>query len=313
VDFGASLNVSLVQVQSGLIRIIQTETAPITSYSIEKELMNHFGQEFRRKTGFDYSESRRAVFRLQSECERVKKDLSQMPQSNIQLDGFYEGCDLNSNISRARFEGLTENLLKGIQIPIQTIVTVAGGVGKIDRVIFCGGGCKIPKVQQFIRQIFGTDVEILSSIDPLDVNARGAALQAYILAKRNPMLKQKRVVSSSALSIGLAGVDGTFVPVVPCDTIFPTKIVKSFGIAPSQTKVLLSIYEGNDPLAVNNHFLGEFVIGCDPTGEKKLLVAFSVDNNGILKISIGNDNTFLKIEGVKNRQSNEIVQSKRNI
>uniref|UniRef100_A0A6B2L1X2 Uncharacterized protein n=1 Tax=Arcella intermedia TaxID=1963864 RepID=A0A6B2L1X2_9EUKA len=313
VDFGASVNVTLVRVQAGLIRIVKSETADLTASAIERVLMNHFGEEFRRKTGLDYKESRRAVFKLLSECERVKKDLSQMPQSNVQCDGFHEGCDLNAGITRARFEALTDNLLKGILTPIHNITTFAGGIDKIHSVICTGGSTKIPKVQQYLKQYFsGSNVQILSSIDGLEVNARGAALYGSLLSLRNPMLKLKKGSVSTSLSIGISSHDGTFIPIIPKDSIVPIHVVKTFGVSDNQTQFLLSVYEGESKTAKENHLLGELLFAVDPKAPalKTFQVSFTLDPNGLLKITSQSTpkKETIKFEGVKTKlkSDNEI-------
>jgi len=228
-----------------------------------------------------------------------------MQQSNLQIDGFYEGCDLNSTITRARFEAITDSLIKNILIPIQSIVNKAGGIDSIKGVILTGGNIKIPKVQQYIRQFFGSSIPIFSSIDPCDVNARGAAIQASLIASRNAMLKPKRLVPSCALSIGVASSNGQFIPVIPIDTIVPIKIVKTFKLMENQKKILLSVYEGEDPVAESNHHLGDFVFNCDPS-ESTFQIAFIVDHNGVLKLI--SKTAKYKLDGVKNRQSHDQVQ-----
>jgi molecular chaperone DnaK (HSP70) len=292
--------------------VIQSESNPqLTAYAIEKELMNHFGSEFKRKTGYDYTETRRAVYKLKSECERIKKDLSQMQQSNIQIDGFFEGHDLNSTITRARFEAITDHLLKLVLIPIQSIVQKAGGIDEIKGIILSGGNIKIPKIQQYMRQYFGQTMQIFSSIDPCDVNARGAVTQAFLIATRNPILKPKRIVPSCPLSIGLASSTGSFIPVIPMDTIVPVKIIKCFGIAPGQKRVLVSVYEGEDNIAVNNNLLGHFVFSCEGMESNSFQIGFIMDHNGVLKL-VSKTGSY-KIEGVKNRQSKEEVEKIRSI
>lgn len=311
VDFGATVNVSLVKIQSGLIRVIKSETTPqLTAYAIEKELMNHFGAEFKRKTGFDYTESRRAVYKLKSECERIKKDLSQMQQSNIQIDGFFEGSDLNSTITRARFEAITDPILKHIVTPIQTIVNLAGGIENIKGVILTGGNVKIPKIQQYIKQFFGTSVQLFSSIDPSDVNAKGAAIQASLIVSRKAILKPKRLVPSCPLSIGIESSTGQFIPIIPKDTIVPVKILKQFKLAPGQKKILLSVYQGEDPTAENNHLLGKFVFNCS-TSPETFQIAFIIDHHGVLKLYSQTER--YKLDGVKNRLSPEEVQKLREV
>jgi len=310
VDFGAKFNVTLLKIHSGLIQVVKTETASqLTAFAIERELMNHFGSEFKRKTGFDYTESRKAFYKLQSECERVKKDLSQMQQSSIQIDSLHEGCDLNSSVTRARFEALTDNILKSILGPIQSIVNEVGGIEQINAVILSGGNIKIPKVQHYIRQFFGPSMKILSTIDPCDVNAKGAATQAALIGARNPMLKPKRLIPTCPLSIGLASSDGKFVPVIPIDTILPVKIIKTFGISEGQSKVLVSVYEGEDPVAVNNNLLGQFTFNCDSSRGNTIQIAFLVDHNAVLKVS--SKTGVFKVDGVKKRQTTEEVQQQR--
>jgi len=136
-----------------------------------------------------------------------------------------------------------------------------------------------------------------------------------LLATRNPMLKQKRAAQSSTLSIGLATHDGSFVPVIPRDTVLPTKVVKTYGVSENQSKLLLTIYEGEHAEASKNHLLGQFALSCQPRTEKSTVqVSFIIDINGALKVTAnipGSDKSeTLKIEGVKTRQTAEEVLKK---
>jgi len=175
----------------------------------------------------------------------------------------------------------------------------------IKSIILTGGNIKIPKIQQYIRQFFGPSIQFFSSIDPCDVNARGAATQASLIATRNPILKPKRMVPSCPLSIGVASSDGSFIPVIPIDTIVPVKIIKSFGLVNGQKKVLVSVYEGEDNIAVNNNLLGQFVFTCESPDSDTFQIGFIMDQNGVLKL-VSKGGSY-KIDGLKNRQSKEEV------
>jgi len=247
------------------------------------------------------------VIRLSMEVTRIKTVLSQVQEASMQIEGLYEGVDLNSSVTRARFEGMNGSLFSTMTSKIKETIESFGC--NATHVILTGGNCKVPRVQQLLQQCF-QGIKILSSINPTDVNAIGAAIQANILEARGTQnMKDLSTVSSLPLSIGIGGHDGTFVPVLLKGSLTPIKVVKRFGnSSDTQTDFFLSIYEGEDVLVENNRLLGHFVLGGlapAPVGETIINVEFLVDSSGVLSVqaSHGSALSLLKFDSTKERQT----------
>eukprot|EP01125_Pyxidicula_operculata_P001399 TRINITY_DN11292_c0_g1_i1.p1 TRINITY_DN11292_c0_g1~~TRINITY_DN11292_c0_g1_i1.p1 ORF type:complete len:520 (-),score=142.97 TRINITY_DN11292_c0_g1_i1:37-1596(-) len=310
VDFGSSLTVTLTRVQSGLISIIKSEASDLKASTIENEIFEQFVREFKSKSGLDCRESRKSKIRLLTECERAKKVLSQIPETSVQIDGLYEGMDFSTKLSRAKFEGMCDYHLKKVLIPIQTLVSSIGGVSKIDGVIMTGGGCKIPKIQTYVKQFFSSNqnTKIFNTIETTDVNARGAAIHASLLAVRNPMLKHKKQNATTSTTIGLSGADGNIIPIIVKDTPLPVKISRTFGVPLNQTSAYIAIYEGESSLVSENKLIAEMGINeltpaatsgdgatTTNTSSNSITATFIMNENGSLNVNLSNGKKVEKL------------------
>eukprot|EP01126_Amoeba_proteus_P004327 TRINITY_DN11450_c0_g2_i7.p1 TRINITY_DN11450_c0_g2~~TRINITY_DN11450_c0_g2_i7.p1 ORF type:complete len:264 (-),score=41.98 TRINITY_DN11450_c0_g2_i7:34-825(-) len=245
-------------------------------------MVNYLKEEFRRKTGLDVSESKRALIKLQTESNRIKMVLSQAQQTSVQMEGLYEGMDLISNITRARFEGMNGEIFLKISQYLRSVHEKwTCPAFPISSVIISGGHCKIPKIQQIIQGTF-MNVKILSSINPAEVVVQGAAVQAELQTTRPPTLKPRQVVYSLSLTLGVEGLNGNFTPIVAKGTVIPFKVTKVFGCDPEQKQLCVSVYEGESEWVKDNRALGRFVV--ETSGEKVTSVVFLMEVNNLLTV-----------------------------
>ncbi len=148
---------------------------------IDNRMVQHFADEFRRKYKLDPRESKKSTRRLKIACERAKCILSTSAQAAVEVDSLYEGMDLFSSISRARFEQLAQDVFRDCLSVVDKVIKQAGLEAEdVDEVVLSGGSAKIPKLQQMLSDYFGGK-ELNKSINPDEAIAFGAAVQASLL------------------------------------------------------------------------------------------------------------------------------------
>ncbi|MBN3291049.1 HSP7E protein, partial [Polypterus senegalus] len=189
---GTSLSVTLIEVNSGIYRVLATQTDDsIGGECFTEALAQHLASEFQRQVLYihcvpvsfkhDIRGNPRAMMKLMNSAETAKHSLSTLGSSNCFVDSLYDGMDFDCNVSRARFELLCSSLFnKSIQPVVTLLEQVSFSTGDISKVVLCGGSARIPKLQQMIRDLF-PDVELLNSIPPDEVIPVGAAIEAGIL------------------------------------------------------------------------------------------------------------------------------------
>ncbi|XP_037616651.1 heat shock 70 kDa protein 14 [Sebastes umbrosus] len=193
---GTSLSVTVLQVNGGIIRVLDTHTDhSIGGESFTQALAQHLAAEFKRTYKHDVSSNVRAMMKLMNGADMAKHSLSTLGSANCFVDSLHDGMDFECNISRARFELLCSSLFnKSIQ-PIRPLLEKAGlPTSDINKVVLCGGSARIPRLQQMIRDMF-PDVELLNSAPPDEVIAVGAALEAGLLVGKESLAPNEESVT----------------------------------------------------------------------------------------------------------------------
>ncbi|KDO67636.1 hypothetical protein CISIN_1g048693mg, partial [Citrus sinensis] len=180
---GGTFDVSLLAIEKGIFKVKATAgDTHLGGEDFDNRMVNHFIQEFKRKTEKDISGSPRAAQRLRKNCERAKRTLSSTSQTTIEIDSLYEGIDFSSVITRARFEELNMDLfrkcIKHVDMCLRTGKTDKSSV---DDVVIVGGSARIPKVQQLLQEFFNGK-RLCKNINPDEAVAYGAAVQAAVLS-----------------------------------------------------------------------------------------------------------------------------------
>ncbi|XP_039647922.1 heat shock 70 kDa protein 14 [Perca fluviatilis] len=193
---GTSLSVTVLQVNGGMFRVLNTHTDhSIGGERFTEALAQHLAAEFKRTYKHDVSTNARAMMKLMNGADMAKHSLSSLESANCFVDSLHDGMDFDCNISRARFELLCSALFnKSIQ-PIRPLLEKAGlSTSDINQVVLCGGSARIPRLQQMIREMF-FDVELLSSAPPDEVIAVGAALEAGLLVGKDGLAPEEESVT----------------------------------------------------------------------------------------------------------------------
>lgn len=255
----------------------------------DEELINYVAGEFKRDNGVDLRSDPMALQRLQEACEKAKKELSSVPQTDINLPFITADASgpkhLQITVTRAKFEELIDGLIERVRKPVmQALEDAKFSPSDIDEVVLVGGSTRVPKVQEVVRKIFGKEPH--KGVNPDEVVAVGAAIQGSVLAgdRRDVLL-----LDVTPLTLGIETEGGVLTPLVERNTTIPTEKKQVFSTAAdNQPAVTVKVYQGERKMASGNRLLGEFNlegIPPAPRGMPQIEVKFDIDQNGILNVS----------------------------
>jgi molecular chaperone DnaK len=252
-------------------------------------LINHVAEQFKKEQGVDLRKDPMALQRLQEACEKAKKELSSLPQTDINLP-FITAVDgvpkhLQVTVTRSKFEELADKLFQRCREPVINALKDAGLSPKdIDEVILVGGSTRIPKVQALVKEIFGKEPH--KGVNPDEVVAVGAAIQGAKLAGD---FKEVLLLDVTPLTLGIETEGQIMTPLIERNTTIPAMRDKVFSTAAdNQTGVTVKVFQGERKMAHHNRLLGEFNlegIPPQPRGMPQIKVKFDVDANGILNVT----------------------------
>ena len=260
-------------------------------------------------------ENLKLMRRLKTACENAKKSLSTSNNISVNYDNFYDGEDLNINITRSKFEILCQDEFNSCLEPVDKAIKDANiSYDSINDVVLIGGSTRIPKIQELLNEKFPNKLK--SDINPDEAVAYGATIQAAIINQTNDEVTNKIVlVDVTPLSLGIETAGGVMETMIKRNTALPINIKKTFSTySDNQPCVTIKIYEGERNLTKYNNLLGKFNLENVPPmrrGEPKIEVVFDVDINGIMKINAsettsGNENNII-IKNNKDRLSKEDI------
>src|SRR6187402_1062731 len=294
---GGTFDVSVLQVAGGgedgetkVFEVISTNGDTHLGGDDFDEVLIHFvADNFQKEQGVDLRKDPMALQRLQEACEKAKKELSSLPQTDINLPFITIASGvpkhLQVTITRAKFEELTDHLIERCRKPVvQAMQDAKLSAKDIDEVVLVGGSTRIPRVQALVKEQFGKEPH--KGVNPDEVVAIGAAIQAGVLSGE---VKDLLLLDVTPLSLGIETLGGVMTTLIPRNTTIPTRKSETFSTAAdNQTSVEVHVLQGERPLARDNRTLGRFQltgIPSAPRGVPQVEVTFDIDANGIVNVS----------------------------
>jgi molecular chaperone DnaK len=285
----------------------------------DEVLINYVADEFKKEQGIDLRKDTMALQRLQEACEKAKKELSSLPQTDINLPFITADASgpkhLQITITRAKFEELIDALIDRARKPVlQAMKDAKLQPNQIDEVVLVGGSTRVPKVVQLVKDIFGKEPH--KGVNPDEVVAIGAAIQGSVLAGER---KDVLLLDVTPLTLGIETEGGVMTALVERNTTIPCERKQTFSTAAdNQTAVTVKVFQGERAMANDNRVLGEFNlegIPPAPRGMPKIEVKFDIDQNGILNVAAKDIGTgkqaTIKIENPSGLSKEEIAKMQR--
>jgi molecular chaperone DnaK len=287
---GGTFDVSVLDVSEGLIEVVATNgDTHLGGDDWDLAIVDWVTSEFRRDQGIDLKQDRQALQRVREAAEKAKVELSSTMETEINLP--FITADVNGpkhlqmRLTRAKFEQLTEGLVARLVEPFNRALQDASmKAADLDEIVLVGGSTRMPMVQELIRKLTGK--ELNKSVNPDEVVALGAALQAGVIAGD---VSDVLLLDVTPLSLGLETLGGVMTALIPRNTTIPTRKSETFSTAEdNQTAVDIHILQGERPMAQDNNTLGVFRLeGLPPAprGIPQIEVTFDIDANGILNVT----------------------------
>ncbi len=287
---GGTFDVSILEVGDGVVEVKATSgDTHLGGDDWDQVIVDWIADEFRSDTGIELRNDRQALQRLKEAAEKAKVELSSTVQTEINLPFVTADASgprhLQMNLTRAKFEQLSADLMKRLAEPLQQALADADlEKSQIDEVILVGGGTRMPMVQEYIQSTLGKAPN--KGVNPDEVVAMGAAIQAGVLAGE---VSDVLLLDVTPLSLGVETMGGVMTPLIERNTTIPVSKSEIFSTAAdNQTAVDIHVLQGERPMATDNMTLGHFRlegIPPAPRGVPQVEVRFDIDANGILNVT----------------------------
>ena len=287
---GGTFDVSILEVGGEVFEVKSTSgDTHLGGDDWDERLVNYIADQFKQEQGIDLRSDRQALQRLREAAEKAKIELSTVVQTSINLPFITADQTgpkhLDTNITRAKFEELTSDLLDRCVGPYrQAIADAKLTDSDIDEVILVGGATRMPAVQELVRRLTGKEPN--KSVNPDEVVAVGAAIQAGVLSGE---VREVVLLDVTPLSLGVETLGGVMTKLIERNTTIPTRKSEVFTTAADgQTDVEIHVLQGEREMARDNRTLGRFhLTGIPPAprGIPQIEVSFDIDANGIVNVN----------------------------
>ena len=289
---GGTFDVSIIDIGDGVIEVLATNgDTHLGGDDFDAKITDWMLSEFKKAEGIDLSTDKMALQRLKEAAEKAKKELSSATTTNINLPFITANQDgpkhFDMNLTRAKFDELTADLVEKTKIPVQNALKDAGlTASDLGKVLLVGGSTRIPAVQDLVRSLTGQEPS--KSLNPDECVAIGASIQGGKLAG-DAGAGDILLLDVTPLSLSIETMGGIATRLIERNTTIPTKKSQVFSTAAdNQTAVDINVVQGERQFARDNKSLGQFRLdGIPPAmrGVPQIEVTFDIDANGIVNVS----------------------------
>ena len=289
---GGTFDVSIIEIGDGVIEVLSTNgDTHLGGDDFDNRITQWMVDEFQRAEGVDLSKDKMAMQRLKEAAEKAKKELSTATTTNINLPFITATAEgpkhLDMNLTRAKFDELTHDLIERTAIPVQNALRDAGiTASELGKVLLVGGSTRMISAQEKVKQLTGKEPS--KNLNPDECVAIGAAIQGGKLAG-DAGAGDILLLDVTPLSLSIETMGGVATRLIERNTTIPTKKSQIFSTAAdNQTAVDIHVVQGERQFARDNKTLGQFRLdGIPPArrGVPQIEVTFDIDANGIVNVS----------------------------
>ncbi len=289
---GGTFDVSIIEIGDGVIEVLSTNgDTRLGGDDFDQKIIDWMLAEFKAQEGVDLSNDKMALQRLKEAAEKAKKELSSATTTNINLPFITATAEgpkhFDMNLTRAKFDELTHDLVEKTAIPVQNAMKDAGLTNAdLGQVLLVGGSTRIPAVQDKVKMLTGKEPS--KSLNPDECVALGASIQGGKLAG-DAGAGEILLLDVTPLSLSIETMGGVATRLIERNTTIPTKKSQVFSTAAdNQTAVDINVVQGERQFAKDNKSLGQFRLdGIPPAmrGVPQIEVTFDIDANGIVNVS----------------------------
>ncbi len=289
---GGTFDVSIIEIGEGVIEVLSTSgDNRLGGDDFDQKVTDYMLAEFKKTEGIDLSNDKMALQRLKEAAEKAKKELSSATTTNINLPFITATAEgpkhFDMNLTRAKFDELTHDLVERTAVPVQNALKDAGlTASELGQVLLVGGSTRVPAVQDKVKQLTGKEPS--KSLNPDECVALGASIQGGKLGG-DAGAGEILLLDVTPLSLSIETMGGVATRLIERNTTIPTKHSQIFSTAAdNQTAVDINVVQGERQFVRDNKSLGQFRLdGIPPArrGVPQIEVTFDIDANGIVNVS----------------------------